>query len=419
MLYRHVFYNIKIFIFYVLFPTTFFFLMYSFIEFKDMLFFINNNYFQLSIFISGVFYILPLFLATNSRNTNRNSIWFFFLFFIPLIYIFINTNNSVIFFIVYELFLVPSYFIIKFYSPNRRSIYIANYFLIWTQLGSFLVLIGLLSAVYSSKKFNFNCLELTSYESILIFFGFGVKVPIWPFHYWLTKTHTEAPTFFSIYLSGFLVKTALFGIWVFVFYNKNINFIIYFIFISIGIFDASMKMWVQVDIKKLVAFATIQEMNLILLLMLVSNYNSIKFTFFFILAHTLLSSIFFYIVDVIYKRYGTRSVYSINGLINNTPYLSFLIIFSCILFSGLPFTLKFIVEIYLFTQIVSINSLFTFLLILVSNWIAIVSFTKHWYSLLFGGSSLKRIDLNKKEIIFFLIYQVSLVLLPFYTNYII
>lgn len=110
----------------------------------------------------------------------------------------------------------------------------------------------------------------------------------------MTKTHVEAPTYFSIYLSGFLVKTALYGLWVFLYNFYNIN--IFYIFLSISIFgviDSSLKMWAQVDLKKLVAYGTIQEMNLILITFIIGTSNSVKAGSLFIIAHTLLSTIFF------------------------------------------------------------------------------------------------------------------------------
>lgn len=77
----------------------------------------------------------------------------------------------------------------------------------------------------------------------LLFIGFGFKIPIWPFHYWLTKTHVEAPSGFSIYLSGFLVKSALYA---FFKISNLICFEVETVFFStlafVGSIDASLKM---------------------------------------------------------------------------------------------------------------------------------------------------------------------------------
>jgi len=87
------------------------------------------------------------------------------------------------------------------------------------------------------------------------------------------------------------------------------------IFITfIGIIDATFKFMVQVDLKKLVAYATIQEMNLILLFLLFQNTLTLTYVGYFILTHTILSTLLFYFVDIIYKRYKARSITSVFGV---------------------------------------------------------------------------------------------------------
>jgi len=120
-------------------------------------------------------------------------------------------------------------------------------------------------------------------------------VPIWPLHYWLTKTHVEAPSGFSIYLSGFLVKSALFG------FYKLTNILCgdfntsFFITITmVGVIDASLKMWGQTDLKKLVAYGTIQEMNLIFLVFCWGDTNAISSGILFTVTHSFLSALMFF-----------------------------------------------------------------------------------------------------------------------------
>ena len=80
----------------------------------------------------------------------------------------------------------------------------------------------------------------------------------------MTKTHVEAPSGFSIYLSGFLVKSALFGFYKIMYcIDVELNNALFIAVLVTGVVDASLKMWGQTDLKKLVAYATIQEMNLI------------------------------------------------------------------------------------------------------------------------------------------------------------
>jgi formate hydrogenlyase subunit 3/multisubunit Na+/H+ antiporter MnhD subunit len=84
----------------------------------------------------------------------------------------------------------------------------------------------------------------------------------------LTKTHVEASAGFSMYLSGFLVKTALYGFYKYTsIIGLHINTTIFIVITFIGVVDASIKMFSQFDLKKLVAFCTIQEMNMIYLML--------------------------------------------------------------------------------------------------------------------------------------------------------
>jgi len=408
----------KFFKLFFFFFASFFLSQGTLVDFYDVIFYKNDNHILYIIYISGFLLALPLLLLTNSRLAKNSLLLIFFMSFLPIVYIYTKTNNLIIFFICYELLLLPSFFIIILFSPNRRSLIAANYFLIWTQFGSMLVLVSLLFLIKSNNTLYFTQVVINKYYSLIFFVGFGIKVPIWPFHYWLSKTHTEAPTFFSIYLSGFLVKTSLYGIWVLVLSNNFSNLTLYLIISTIGIFDSSLKMWGQTDLKKLIAFATIQEMNLILSLLILSDYITLKLTFFFIIAHSVLSSIFFYITDLLYKRYNTRSVLAINGLLNTNPLLGFSIFISVILFGGLPFTLKFIVEIFLFSQLINVNLIFTSFIMLISNWIAIVSFSRHWFFILFGSSTSLTPDLSRKELVVLVYLLLLLVSLPYFTQYI-
>ena len=168
----------------------------------------------------------------------------------------------------------------------------------------------------------------------------------------MTKTHVEAPSGFSIYLSGFLVKSALYG-----FYKINtavigsINSSLFLTICIIGVIDSSLKMWGQTDIKKLVAYCTIQEMNLILLMFLLGDSSSTICGIVFSAAHAFLSAFMFYLVDCIYRRFHSRSIYSVQGLLQVVPNLGIFIIIMCVLYAGLPGTIKFSCEFFIFSTL--------------------------------------------------------------------
>ena len=299
----------------------------------------------------------------------------------------------------------------------------------WTQIGSFIVLFVISYLIYISNCFDFFSLKnfnFTSNEIFSIYFflflGFGIKVPIWPFHYWITKTHVEAPSGFSIYLSGFLVKSALYG------FYKLTNLLSFlpntslFLMISIlGVIDASIKMWGQTDLKKLVAYCTIQEMNLIFFLFCFGDLFLKEIGFFFSLTHAFLSALMFFIVDCLYRRFHSRSILQINGIVSFLPNLSVTIFLMCIFFAGLPGTLKFSVEFCLFNNLLDFSFCLTTITIIVANCLGLIGFSKNWFNVLFGIRKNLFIyiqsDLSKKEILINYSIYFLLIIFSFFLNF--
>lgn len=214
-----------------------------------------------------------------------------------------------------------------------------------------------------------------------------------------------------------MVKSALFGFF-------KLSSIIYielpteaFIFVALlGAVDASLKMWGQSDLKKLVAYCTIQEMNLILLTLLWGDSYLIVCGFFFSAVHAFLSSLMFYLVDCIYRRYHARSVFVVSGIFTLFPNLGFFIFLMVVFFGGLPGTVKFVCEFFIFSALLSSSFLSCIFLLLVLNFFGLVGFSKGWFNALFGLPSTSRpvvaLDLSKKE---FLIILVSFLFLFFST----
>ena len=387
---------------------------------KFNLFYSHFNYysyqFDFDVF-NIIFYTLSLFVAFVSLLTLDTRLYSSKTIFLTLcnalvlfIFLFSFTNNYVLFFIFYELLLIPSFFFVYRISPAKTSIQSSIYFVMWTQIGSFLVFLAVLFCAVLTNNYTFSFLanyNFTSTEILIIqyllFFGFGVKIPIWPFHYWITKTHVDAPTGFSIFLSGFLVKTALFG-----FYKFTIslgyfdNTVVFSTLCLLGVIDASMKMWGQTDLKKLVAYATIQEMGLVYLTLCFGDTTSMIGGFIFSVTHALLSSIFFFLVDTVSRRFYTRNIVEINGILHLAPNLGVVIIISCIFYSGLPGTLKFISELYIFAGLLDITPLSTIIVLFVANFFGLLGFSKVWFNVVFGMTSINKNyminDLSYKEL---------------------
>ena len=375
------------------------------------------------IFSNLAFFVGFISLLALDTRFYWNNVKFIFVcnFLVIIILVYTLTNNYFIFFLMYELLLIPSFLFVYYISPGKQSIQASLYFIIWTQVGSFLVLIAvayLLSLLGTTsfngiRNFNFTWLE-SNILLYLLFFGFGFKVPIWPFHYWITKTHVEAPTGFSIFLSGFLVKSAIYGFYKFsTLIGSPVDTTLFTAFCIMGVVDASLKMWGQTDLKKLVAYATIQEMGIIYLVFCWGDILFIYGGVLFCITHAFLSSIFFFFVDCVNRRYNSRNIVEVNGILHITPNLGTLILFGCVLYSGLPGTMKFISELYIFTGLFEAAPLSALITIIIANFLGIIGFSKVWYNLVFGLTPLKSStlpkDLSYKELYIIFICFLGLV----------
>nr|YP_010183549.1 NADH dehydrogenase subunit 4 [Paramecium gigas]QVG61498.1 NADH dehydrogenase subunit 4 [Paramecium gigas] len=406
--------------FYINFILKYFYVFFSKVE----IFNLNSSFF---FFFKGAIIKLNLyglilllisfftgFVAISTLNTitieQRLKLYAFFLQFIIIIFFFIQTNDILLLFFFYELLLLGSFLIVYYSSYTIKAAQASLYFVIWTQVGSILVLLAIIYIFKVSNLTNLLLIKSFPFKKfeiwiifLLLFFGFGFKLPIWPFHYWLTKTHVEAPSGFSIYLSGFLVKTALYG-----FYKITNNLhvelnTIFFIFIAVmGILDSSLKFWGQTDLKKLVAYCTIQEMNLILIFFLQGDSGTVVFGFVFTIAHTLLSTLMFFLIECIYIRFHSRSIHSVRGIFYSCSNLATVILLTLIFFSGLPGTLKFICEFHIFNLVLKLSIFFFFFFIVILNVVGLVGFCKNWLNAVFTVPDQKRkisvVDLTKKEL---------------------
>ena len=380
------------------------------------------------LFLAYIVGFISIIILDNKLYFTKLKYYSIFNLFLIIIYFFISVSNYLLFFFFYECLLLPSFLFVYFISPSRRAIQASIYFVVWTQIGSLLVLIVVsynlmvtgVSSFFALKLHLFSNLE-SNIIYLLLFLGFGFKVPIWPFHYWLTKTHVEASSGFSIYLSGFLVKCALFGFYKFIGTFAYEVFIYPYIIICItGIVDSSLKMWGQTDLKKLVAYGTIQEMNLIYLIFIWGDTRLLTVGFLFTIVHSFLSSLMFFLVDCIYRRYNSRSIVELNGILQHTPNLGLTIIFMVIFFSGLPGTLKFIVEFFFFNGLVELSFSITVVILFSANVLGLIGFCKVWFNVLFGINLKVQkqpvLDLSKKELTTVLTIFLFLIFFSFFPS---
>lgn len=343
---------------------------------------------------------------------------YFFIFVIFTINM-VYTNNLFIMFMFFELIFLPSLFFVYLLGYSKKVEKTIKYLLIWTLSGSFIALTGIVYLYVNYLSLNYYFImnqKLNNFESniliLLFFIGFGVKIPLWPFHYWLTKVHVEAPTGFSIFLSGYLVKTALYCLIILLNIIKYNDIIYVFLTIIIwGVIESSIRMWTSTDIKRLIAFATIQEMNIILIFSIIANNTNYQFLNMFVLVHGLLSALLFFLIDQIQKRYYTRNLVSIAGLSYICSFLSIIMWYALLIFRGFPVFIKFFLEWELLNLLFEHYSIFGVLIFFIFTVFAVLGFARIWLIILYGQPTknlINYVDILKTDklisllIIFFL-----------------
>ena len=309
--------------------------------------------------------------------------------------------------------LIPSFFILYNFAKTRKCVEAAYLMFFWTQFGALFLIFAFLYLFQASGSHSFEIINLTyfsTYELNFLFFcmlcGFGVKLPIWPFYGWLPKAHVEASTNFSIFLSGVLVKFAFFAL-VRCLLTIQLEPTVYLIypFLTIGVIDASLKLFYQIDLKKLVAYSTVVEMHWLTICVISGQSALMLASFCMLISHALLSTNSFLLVDAIGRRFKTRLITEINGINFLCPKLFMLSLVNLLIFLGFPGSIMFVAEILFFSFFFDLYPLLTLWFILLLYLVAPTMFFRSWTNVLFGMSSyfLRSIplDLTSKELVIY------------------
>ncbi len=268
-----------------------------------------------------------------------------------------------IFYIVFELILLPMVLIIFIWGSRSRKIKAGFYFFLYTLLGSLLMLIGLLLMYSEFGTTNFLLLMylIPGYEKQLIFwflffFSFAIKIPMFPFHIWLPEAHVEAPTIGSVLLAGLLLKLGGYGflrILISLFPDATLYFNPLLLTLAVlGVIYASLTLLRQIDIKKIIAYSSIAHMNFALLGMFSNTLIGLQGSIYLLVSHGFSSSALFMLAGVLYEKHHTRLLHYYGGLAQLMPlYALFFFIFTIANF-GFPGTSNFVGEMLIFLGLV-------------------------------------------------------------------
>jgi len=264
-------------------------------------------------------------------------------------------QDLLLFFVFFELVLLPMYFMIGVWGGEQRK-YASLKFFLYTAFGSALMIVSILATYFLSPtvdgQHTFSMIALTDWggaglakgTAVLIFggffMGFGIKVPMFPFHTWLPDAHTQAPTQGSVILAAVLLKLGTYG----------------FVRIAIPILPVGAKEWApvigglavvgiiygalgclaQTDMKRLIAFSSVAHMGYVMLGIATLTPFGINAAIFGMVAHGLITGMLFFLAGSVKDRFHTLEIKRLGGLLLQAPRMGWLLGFSAMASLGLP-----------------------------------------------------------------------------------
>ncbi len=268
-------------------------------------------------------------------------------------------EDLILFFVFFEVVLLPMYFLIGVWGGEQRQ-YASIKFFLFTLFGSALMLVSFLALYFLSSPISIHggppvhtfdmvllplaAKGISSTAAIVIFggmfMGFGIKVPIFPFHTWLPDAHTQAPTVGSVILAAVLLKLGTYG----------------FIRIALPILPHAAEKWApwigllavigiiygalcclaQTDMKRLIAFSSVAHMGFVMLAISTLTTFGINAAIFGMVAHGLITGMLFFVAGSAKERYHTLEIKRMGGMLQSMPRMGWILGFAAMASLGLP-----------------------------------------------------------------------------------
>jgi len=270
--------------------------------------------------------------------------------------------DLLLFFIMWEIEVIPMYFLISIWGSGRRE-YSAIKYVLYTLFGSAFMLAGVLSVYFTTG--SLSMLEITNQglgtvQSVmpagaifwLLFIGFAVKLPMFPLHTWLPDAHTDAPTAVSVMLAGVLIKMGGYGmirLCVSMFPDAAVQYAQPLIILAlIGIIYGAAVTLMQTDIKRMIAYSSISHMGYVLLGIFALGEVSLTGAALQMFSHGIVTGLLFAMAGLVIHNIEVRDLRKLGGLARQVPVMTAVFSIAGLASLGLPLTSGFAAEFLIF-----------------------------------------------------------------------
>ncbi len=310
-------------------------------------------------------FLMPLAVLGSWTNIRRRTHSYYALLLVlttGMLGVFISLD-LLLFYVMWEIMLVPMYFIIGVWGGERR-IYASLKFFIYTMVGSLLMLVAILwlwvAAAQATGTASFDYFHILQNARVggsaglwlfgAFFLAFAIKVPMFPFHTWLPDAHVEAPTAGSVILAGILLKMGTYGFIRFAlpfFPAAALHPTIKMIILGLAVFGiiyGALVAMVQPDFKKLVAYSSVSHLGFVMLGIFALTVQSVQGALLVMINHGISTGALFFLIGMVYERKHSRMIDAYGGIARVVPMFAALLTLVALSSIGLPGTNGFVGE---------------------------------------------------------------------------